>query len=41
MEKVDCEKLAKEMRECISENNETINCNELIETFEKSCAREE
>lgn len=41
MEKVDCEKLAKEMSECVSENNGSFNCKEIIEAFEKSCTREE
>ena len=41
MEKVDCEKLTKEMRECVSENKGTFKCKELIVTFEKSCIKEE
>jgi hypothetical protein len=37
MEKTDCEKLTKEMRECVSENKGSHNCKEIIEKFETLC----
>ena len=39
MEKTDCEKLTKEMRECVSENNGSHNCKEIIEKFETLCVK--
>jgi len=39
MEKTDCEKLTKEMRECVSENKESHNCKEIIEKFETLCVK--
>ena len=39
MEKTDCEKLTKEMRECVSENKGSHNCKEIIEKFETLCVK--
>ena len=41
MEKTDCEKLTKEMRECVSKNHGTYNCKEIIKKFETLCVKNE
>jgi len=41
MEKTDCEKLTKEMRECVGENKGSHNCKEIIEKFETLCVKNE
>jgi hypothetical protein len=41
MENVDCEKLLKEMRECVKEHKGTQSCRELVDTFDKVCKKEQ
>lgn len=41
MEKIDCEKIVKEMRECVTKNQGTYNCKEIVEVFEKNCEKKE
>ena len=40
MENVDCEKIVKEMRECVTKNQGTHNCKEIIETFNNTCNKD-
>ena len=39
MENNDCEQITKVMRECVSENNGSHNCKEIIEKFETLCVK--
>lgn len=41
MENIDCEKITKEMRECVSKNKGTQPCRELVDKFDKLCKKEE
>jgi hypothetical protein len=41
MENVDCEKLLKEMRECVAKNKGTQPCREIVDRFDKVCKKEQ
>jgi hypothetical protein len=41
MENVDCEKLLREMQECVKENDGSQCCKEIIENFNKVCIKNE
>ena len=41
MENNDCEQITKVMRECVSKNNGTYNCKEIIKKFETLCVKNE
>jgi hypothetical protein len=41
MENVDCEKITKEMRECVTESKGTLPCRELVDKFDKLCKKEQ